>query len=98
MDQNYVIIRLFSRAAQRELEKIEVSRALQIAKDVKVYLERSPVPFGKTRIKKLSGFDPPFYRLPSGDFRVYYRIFVSEVVVLAITHRKDSEKLLKKLQ
>ena len=86
----------FSPSAQREIEGYEAEDALQLVKDVKRYLESSPLPFGKTRIKKLTGFIPPLYRLRSGDFRVYYRIVSEEVVILAITHKKDSEKFLKK--
>lgn len=97
MDQRRVKV-LFSRAAQRDLEKIEAGDARQIAKDVKEYLESSPLPFGKTRIKKLTGFEPPLYRLRSGDFRIYYRISGYEVVLLGILNRRDSEKLLKKLR
>ena len=88
---------LFSPSAQRDLEKLEVNQALQLAKNIKSYLEISPLPFGKPRTKKLTGFQPPLYRLRSGDFRAYYRILKKEVIILAITHRKDSEKVLKKL-
>ena len=88
----------FSPSAQREIEGYEAEDALQLVKDVKRYLESSPLPFGKTRIKKLTGFIPPLYRLRSGDFRVYYRIVSKEVVILAITHKKDSEKFLKKVR
>lgn len=77
---------------------MEAKGALQLAKDIKSYLETSPLPFGKTRIKKLSGFVPPLYRLRSGDFRAYYRIASREVVILAITDKRDSEKILKKLR
>lgn len=89
---------VFSPSAQREIEGYEAEDALQLVKDVKRYLESSPLPFGKTRIKKLTGFIPPLYRLRSGDFRVYYRIVSKEVVILAITHKKDSEKFLKKVR
>jgi mRNA-degrading endonuclease RelE of RelBE toxin-antitoxin system len=37
------------------------------------------------------------YRLRSGDFRAYYRIVSSNVIILAMTHKKDSEKILKKI-
>ncbi len=80
------------------MEGLETEDALQLARDIKSYLEASPIPFGKTRIKKLTGFDPPLYRLRSGDFRAYYRIISQEVVILAVTHKKDSEKILKKLR
>ncbi|MBU4427383.1 MAG: type II toxin-antitoxin system RelE/ParE family toxin [Proteobacteria bacterium] len=89
---------IFSPPAQREIERLELDSALQIAKDTKTYLEISPLPFGKTRIKKITGFYPPLYRLRSGDFRAYYRIISTDVVVLAITHKKNSEKALKKLK
>ncbi len=89
---------IFSPSAQREIERLEIDDALQLARDIKTYLETSPIPFGKTRIKKLTGFKPPLYRLRSGDFRVYYRIHTKKVIILAITYKKDSEKLLKKLR
>ena len=89
---------VFSPAARREIERLEDDEALQVAKDIKKYLETSPFPFGKTRIKKLTGFFPPLYRLRSGDFRAYYRIVSKEVIILALTHKKDSEKLLKKIR
>lgn len=89
---------IFSPAAQQQMEDLETEDALQLTKDIKSYLETSPLPFGKTRIKKLTGYDPPVYRLRSGDFRVYYRVLSKNVVILAITHKKDSEKFLKRLR
>ena len=79
------------------MEGLQIDDALQLAKDIKSYLETSPLPFGKTRIKKLTGFVPPLYRLRSGDFRVYYRIISKEVIILAITHKKIARNLLKNL-
>ena len=87
----------FAPSAQKDIEKLETDAALQLVKDIKTYLETSPLTFGKTRIKKLTGFSPPLYRLRSGDFRAYYRIASHDVVILALTHKKDSEKILKKL-
>jgi len=89
---------IFSPPAQREIERLEIDSALQIAKDIKTYLEISPLPFGKTRIKKLTSFYPPLYRLRSENFRVYYRIISRDVVILAVTRKKDSKKILKKLR
>jgi mRNA-degrading endonuclease RelE of RelBE toxin-antitoxin system len=76
---------IFGPAAQKEIQSLETDAALQAAKDIKSYLEISPLPFGKTRIKKLTGFRPPLYRLRSGEFRVYYRIVSREVIILAVT-------------
>ena len=89
---------IFSESVQRDIQSLEAEDALRLVKDIKNYLEKSPLPFGKTRIKKLSGFKPPLYRLRSGDFRAYYRIISRDVVILAITHKKDSEKYLRKLR
>lgn len=89
---------LFSPVARRDIEQMETADALQLARDIKTFLKTSPLPFGKTRTKKLSGYRPPLYRLRSGDFRAYYRIHAREVVILTITHKKDSEKILKKLK
>lgn len=89
---------IFSPSAQKEIESLETDDAIQLVKDIKSYLEISPLHFGKTRIKKLTGFEPPLYRLRSGDFRAYYRIISGEVIILAITHKKDSDKALKKYQ
>ncbi|MBI5676742.1 MAG: type II toxin-antitoxin system RelE/ParE family toxin [Nitrospirae bacterium] len=89
---------IFSPQAQREIERLETNDALQLAKDIKSYLETSPLPFGKSRIKKMSGYNPPLYRLRSGDFRAYYKILSDDVIILAVTHKKDAEKLLKKLR
>ena len=89
---------LFSPSAQREIDALEAEDPLRLAKDIETYLETSPFPFGKVRIKKLAGFVPPLYRLRSGDFRVYYRIVSKEVVILAITDKKDSEKFLRKFR
>ena len=89
---------IFSPPAQRDIDGHEAEDALQLVKDVKKYLETSPFPFGKTSVKKLTGFVPPLYRLRSGNFRAYYRILFKEVIILAITHKKDSEKFLKKVR
>jgi mRNA-degrading endonuclease RelE of RelBE toxin-antitoxin system len=89
---------IFSPSSERDIERFEADVALQLVKDIKTYLETSPLPFGKSRIKKLTGYNPPMYRLRSGDYRAYYRILPGEVVILAITQKKDSEKILKKLK
>lgn len=76
---------------------LESEQALQIAQDIRAYLEVNPIPIGKPRLKKLLGFDPPLYRLRSGDLRVFYRIAEDKVIILAIRHKKDSERFLKRI-
>jgi len=89
---------IFSPPALREFYRLETDIALQLAKDIKSYLETSPLPIGKRKIKKLTGYNPPLYRLRSDDFRAYYRILLDSVVILAITHKKESEKFLKRIK
>lgn len=88
---------VFSPAAARDVEGLEAEEAAILVRDVRSYLETRPIPVGKPRIKKLSGFEPPLYRLRIGDFRAYYRIHGDEVVVIAVTRRKDSGKRLKRI-
>jgi len=89
---------IFSPSAERDIERFESAVAFQLVKDIQNYLETNPLPFGKNRIKKLTGYTPPIYRLRSGDYRAYYRIMPETVVVLAVTNKKDSEKILKKMK
>jgi mRNA-degrading endonuclease RelE of RelBE toxin-antitoxin system len=89
---------VFSPAAQKDIAALETDEAIQLTRDIASYLEINPFPFGKTRIKKLTGYKPSLYRLRSGDFRAYYRLLPGTVVILAVTKRKDSAKLLKRLK
>jgi mRNA-degrading endonuclease RelE of RelBE toxin-antitoxin system len=89
---------VYSPAAQTDLERLDPNDAIQVITDAKTHLSDSPLPIGKSRLKRLSGFTPPLYRLRSGNFRAYYRICGTEVVILRVTDRKDAEKLLKRLR
>jgi len=89
---------VYSSAAQTDLERLDPDDAIQVITDAKTHLSDSPLPIGKSRLKRLSGFTPPLYRLGSGGFRAYYRICGTEVVILRVTDRKDAEKLLKRLR
>ena len=87
----------FAPAAVRDVESLAEEEAIPLIGDIRSSLETRPIPIGKSRIKKLSGYDPPLYRLRNGDFRAYYRIVGNEVVVLAVPRRKDSAKRLKRI-
>jgi mRNA-degrading endonuclease RelE of RelBE toxin-antitoxin system len=89
---------VYSAAAQADLERLDPDDAIQIVTDAATHLSNAPLPIGKTRLKRLSGFTPPLYRLRSGDFRAYYRIHGAEIVILRVTDRKGAAKLLKRLR
>ncbi len=88
---------VFSPAAVRDVENVNAAEAILLVKDIRAYLESRPLPIGKPRIKKLADLKPALYRLRSGDFRAYYRIVGDEVVILAVTRRKDSGRRLKRI-
>lgn len=89
---------VFSPAAQKDIEALETDEAIQLTRTISPYLEINPFPLGKTRTKKMTCYHPALYRLRSGDFRAYYRILPGTVVILAVTNRKDSARLLKTLK
>ena len=89
---------VYSSAAQTDLERLDPDDAIQVVTDAKTHLSNSPLPIGKSRLKRLSGFTPPLYRLRSGNLRAYYRICGTDVVILRVTDRQDAEKLLKRLR
>ena len=87
---------VFERSATRELEAFEPATARTILQEIQQRLTIEPFRELKTRIKRLTGLTPPLYRLRVGDCRVYYRIREQQVVILAILHKKDSERWLKR--
>lgn len=85
----------FERQALKELEGIEKERRLRILEEIEKYLSTTPYQSIKTRIKRMTGFDPPLYRLRVGDYRVYYRIKTRRVVILGVLDKKDTRRWLR---
>lgn len=85
-----------SKAFIKELDNLPAEVALEIVERLKI-LEVTPLPFGKSLIKKLRGFTPPLYRLRVGEYRVLYRIIKNEVIILKIIARKQLDRELKRL-
>lgn len=82
--------------AQRDIQALPEAIPRLILQEIKARLSAAPYREIKTRIKRLTGFAPPLYRLRVGDYRVYYRIIPSRVIVLATIHKKDSDRWLKR--
>ncbi|MEW6324631.1 MAG: type II toxin-antitoxin system RelE/ParE family toxin [Nitrospirota bacterium] len=88
---------VFEQHARRDLESFPQDVRLSILEEIQKYLSHAPFQSVKTRIKRMNGFTPPLYRLRIGDYRVYYRIYQRQVVILTALHKKDSEKWLSRL-
>lgn len=80
---NYTAV--LSKKAQKQLDKLSDSIAEPIIDSI-VGLEENPRPVG---YKKLKGRDG--YRIRTGNYRIIYDIFDTELIVDIITlgHRKD---------
>jgi mRNA-degrading endonuclease RelE of RelBE toxin-antitoxin system len=83
-------------SADRDLSEIPIQAQRKILGEIQSRLKAEPFREIKTRIKRLTGIIPPLDRLRIGDYRAYYRIVNDRVVVLAILHKKDSERWLRR--
>ena len=84
------------RAAERDLKQLPHDVQETVLLEIQRRLTTEPFKEIKTRIKRLSGLVPPLYRLRVGDYRAYYRIVGDRVVILAILHKKDSDRWLRR--
>jgi mRNA-degrading endonuclease RelE of RelBE toxin-antitoxin system len=82
--------------AEREISKLPYAIARLILEEIRARLSTDPIRENKTRIKRLTGFSPPLYRLRVGDYRIYNRIVPPRVVILGIFHKKNSDRWLKR--
>jgi len=68
-----------------DLPKINNDVKLRIKKAIEERLMSDPLKYGKPLRKSLKGY----WKLRMGDYRVVYKIEGSNVIVLAIIHRKE---------
>ena len=85
-----------AREAEREIRALPPSIASTVLHEIHARLSTEPFKVSKTRIKRLVSFNPPLYRLRVGDYRAYYRIDDTHVVILAVLNKKDSQRWLKR--
>jgi mRNA-degrading endonuclease RelE of RelBE toxin-antitoxin system len=86
----------FDRRAERETKDLPPAIARIVLQEIQERLPAAPFQELKTRIKRMTGFVPPLYRLRVGDYRAYYRIRERNVIVLAVLHKKDSDRWLRR--
>ncbi|MFQ5916431.1 MAG: type II toxin-antitoxin system RelE/ParE family toxin [Candidatus Binatia bacterium] len=89
---------VLERGAEKDFGRLPTGAKQTVLQEVQRWLVTSPFREIKTRIKRLSGFVPPLYRLRIGDYRAYYRILSDRVVILAILHKKDSDRWLRRFR
>ena len=68
-----------------DLPKINKDIKLRIKKAIEERLMTDPLKYGKPLRKSLKGY----WKLRVGDYRVVYKIEESNIIVLAIIHRKE---------
>lgn len=68
----------------------------QIISDIRGLCD-NPLPTG-VNIKKLKGFNPPLYRMRSGDYRMMYRIEGLVVTIMRVIDRKELERTIKRIR
>ena len=83
---------------ERDLGALPADVQRAVLAEIARRLKTEPYREIKSRIKRLTGIIPPLYRLRVGDYRAYYRILEERVIVLAILHKKDSERWLKRVR
>ena len=71
-----------------DLPKINKDIKLRIKKAIEERLMSDPLKYGKPLRKSLKGY----WKLRVGDYRVVYKIEGSNIIVLAIIHRKEVYK------
>jgi mRNA-degrading endonuclease RelE of RelBE toxin-antitoxin system len=86
----------FNRHAEREIKSLPSAVAHIVLQEIQERLSAAPFQEIKTRIKRVTGFVPPLYRLRVGDYRAYYRVIERRVVILAVLHKKDSDRWLRR--
>ena len=88
---------VLSPRAVRDLDALSHSVVTKIAGSLKV-LENNPFPRGKL-IKKIKGKGKRtnYYRIRADKYRVFYMIEATEVVILRVLGKKDTEKFIRNL-
>lgn len=78
-------VAILSKMAQKQLDKLPDNIAAPILESIG-HLEKNPRPQGYTKLKGRPG-----YRIRTGNYRIIYDIFDSELIieVIALGHRKD---------
>lgn len=86
---------VLTRHAERDLLRIPEEFRRRVKADI-LRLAEGRVPIGQ--FKKLSGLSPPTWQLTSGRFRVLYRRFGEQLVLLRVIAKSDQARRLRALR
>lgn len=85
----------FAPRARADLSALSPEVARRILRKI-LELQESPAPRGDT-IKRLTGFQRPYFRLRVGDWRVVFRLEGAAVFILLVTHHSELDRELRTL-
>ena len=78
--------------ALKQLKGLKRYYTVQIIHAIEEHLRTTPDKPSPPRIKILRGRQQVTYRLRKGDYRIFYDVVGDTVRVIAILHKKDTEK------
>ena len=75
-----------------DLPKIDAKNRCMIKRAIEDRLATQPEAYGKPLQRTLKGY----WKLRVGDYRVVFKVFSDDILILGIIHRKEVYKLIKK--
>ena len=75
-----------------DLHKIDAKNRGMIKRAIEDRLATQPETYGKPLRKTLKGY----WKLRVGDYRVVFKVYNDDILILGIIHRKEVYKLIKK--
>jgi mRNA interferase RelE/StbE len=88
---------VLSPEAVSDLRSLRASERKAIKEALEVHLRHEPAKTSMARIKRLRALSRPQFRLRVEDFRVFYDVVGTEVLVLAIVSKADAQQWLRRV-
>jgi mRNA interferase RelE/StbE len=82
-----IVVRPRAAARIRRLRRVD---AVAILDAIETHLRHEPDRLSRSRIKRLRGHQAATYRLRVGDYRIFYDVTETEVVVSAVLHKRET--------
>ena len=82
--------------AVEDLKALKATLRAEVKDAIARHLQYHPTRTSRARIKRLRGISRPQYRLRVGDVRVFYDVEGTDVHVLAVVLKDDTEEWLRK--